>query len=91
MPEEDIQAALAINSGSFSAAELLGPAIGTALFVGVGAGWAYALDAATFLVSAAFLLRVRARRRGAEPSRSIAAGRPARRLSARCARAPGCG
>ncbi len=69
VPEKDIQAALAINSGSFSAAELLGPAIGTALFVGVGAGWAYALDAATFLVSAAFLVRVRARRRGAEPTR----------------------
>jgi MFS family permease len=69
VPEEDIQSALAINSGSFSAAELLGPAIGTALFVGVGAGWAYALDAATFLVSAAFLMRVHARPRGAEPTR----------------------
>jgi hypothetical protein len=29
-----------------------------------GAGWAFALDAATFLVSAAFVIRVRPRRRG---------------------------
>src|SRR5918994_965197 len=32
--------------------------------LGVGAGWAFALDAATFLVSAAFLVRLRPRKRG---------------------------
>lgn len=70
VPEDDIQAATALNTGSFSAAELLGPAIGTALFVGAGAGWAYALDALTFLVSAGFLVGVRARQRGAVPARA---------------------
>lgn len=73
VPEEHIQTAAALNSGSFSAAELLGPAIGTALFVGVGAGWAFALDASTFVVSAALLLFVRARERGAPaPPASLA-------------------
>jgi predicted MFS family arabinose efflux permease len=65
VPEDAIQAATAITSGAYSAAELLGPAIGTVLFVLVGSGWAYALDASTFLVSAVLLVRVRARVRGA--------------------------
>ncbi len=65
VPEDGIQAAAALTSGAMSAAELAGPAIGTLLFVVAGAGWAYALDASTFLVSAALLVRVRARRRGA--------------------------
>ena len=41
-------------------AEFAGPALATALVLGVGAGWAFALDAATFLVSALFLIRLRA-------------------------------
>jgi hypothetical protein len=45
-------------------AQFAGPALATALVLGIGAGWAFALDAATFLVSAAFLIRVRPRRRG---------------------------
>ena len=45
VPEHGIQAATAITSGALSAAELIGPAIGTLLFVVAGAGWAYALDA----------------------------------------------
>jgi len=45
-------------------AEFTGPALATALVLGLGAGWAFALDALTFAVSAAFLLLVRARSRG---------------------------
>ena len=45
---------------------MIGPAIGTALFLTVGAGSAFALDAATFVVSAALLTRVHPRARGAE-------------------------
>jgi MFS family permease len=45
-------------------AEFSGPALATALVLGLGAGWAFALDAVTFLVSAAFLARVRPRVRG---------------------------
>ena len=36
--------------------------------LGAGAGWAFALDAGTFLVSAAFLSQVRPRARGQEPA-----------------------
>jgi MFS family permease len=37
--------------------------------LGLGAGWAFAIDAATFLVSAAFLTRVHPRGRGETPER----------------------
>ena len=42
-------------------AELTGPALATALVLGVGAGWAFLFDAVTFVVSAFFLTRVRVR------------------------------
>jgi MFS family permease len=65
VPEQDIQQARAITAMSNNIAEFTGPALATALVLGAGAGWAFALDAATFLASAAFLTRVRPRRRGA--------------------------
>lgn len=64
VPEQDIQQATAITTMSNNVAEFAGPALATALVLGAGAGWAFALDAVTFLVSAAFLARVRPRRRG---------------------------
>ena len=76
VPEADIQQATAITAMSNNVAEFAGPALATALVLGAGAGWAFALDAVTFLVSAAFLVRVRPRRRGpaarspAEPTRA---------------------
>jgi len=63
VPEPDIQQATAVVSMSNNVAEFAGPALATALVLGAGAGWAFALDAATFLVSAAFLTRVRPRER----------------------------
>ena len=63
VPEQDIQQARAITAMSNNVAEFAGPALATALVLGAGAGWAFALDAATFLASAAFLSRVRPRRR----------------------------
>ncbi|HEX4466418.1 MAG TPA: MFS transporter [Solirubrobacteraceae bacterium] len=71
VPEEDIQPARGIATMSNNIAEFVGPALATALVLGAGAGWAFALDAATFLASAAFLRRVRPRARGAtqEPAR----------------------
>jgi MFS family permease len=65
VPEEDIQPATAITTMSNNIAEFAGPALATALVLGAGAGWAFALDAATFMLSAVFLARVRPRRRGA--------------------------
>jgi MFS family permease len=67
VPEEEIQHANAITAGSANAAEMLGPLIATALVLGLGAGQAFAIDAASFLVSAVLLARVHARPRG-EPA-----------------------
>jgi MFS family permease len=64
VPEEEIQPARAATAALETVAEFLGPALATALVLGLGAGWAFALDAMTFLVSAAFLARIRARDRG---------------------------
>ena len=59
VPEEDIQQARALTAMSNNIAEFAGPALATALVLGAGAGWAFALDAVTFLLSAAFLTGVR--------------------------------
>ena len=64
VPEHDIQQAKATFSTIETAAEFAGPALATALVLGVGPGSAFAIDAATFLVSAAFLLPLRPRERG---------------------------
>jgi MFS family permease len=64
VPEADIQPATALTSMSNNIAEFGGPALATALVLGAGAGWAFALDAATFLVSAALLVPLRPRERG---------------------------
>jgi MFS family permease len=69
VPEEMIQEARAANSTVETIAAFAGPALATALVLGLGAGWAFALDAVTFLVSALFLTRVRPRERGAAPAR----------------------
>ena len=63
VPESEIQEANAVTTTFSNIAEFVGPALATALVLGVGAGTAFAVDAASFLVSAAFLIRVRPRRR----------------------------
>jgi hypothetical protein len=69
VPEQEIQQAQGLSSLSNNIGEFAGPALATALVLGLGAGWAFALDAATFLLSAALLMRVRPRRRAlAEPA-----------------------
>jgi MFS family permease len=68
VPEADIQQATAATTMSNNLAEFIGPALATALVLGAGAGWAFALDAATFLVSAALLVRVHPRAREATPA-----------------------
>ena len=59
VPDEELQEAQALSSFTFNFAELTGPAIATALVLGLGAGWAFLLDALTFVVSALLLMRVR--------------------------------
>jgi MFS family permease len=64
VPEDEIQPAKAATSMIETLAEFAGPALATALVLGVGPGWAFAIDAGTFLVSAALLLPMRPRERG---------------------------
>ncbi|MGZ8648573.1 MAG: MFS transporter [Solirubrobacteraceae bacterium] len=64
VPEDEIQPAKAAFGTLETVAEFLGPALATVLVLGVGPGLAFAIDAATFLVSAALLVRLRPRPRG---------------------------
>lgn len=68
VPEDEVQEANALTGLVSNVAEFAGPALATALVLGVGAGVAFALDAVTFLLSAALLARVRPRARGEEPT-----------------------
>jgi len=69
VPEAELQHANAATSFVRNISELLGPALATALVLGLGAGWAFAADAATFVASALFLAAMRPRARGAPPPR----------------------
>lgn len=66
VPEALIQDAKALTESVSNLAFLLGPALATAVVLGVGAGEAFAFDAATFILSALLLARVHPRRRGEE-------------------------
>jgi MFS family permease len=66
VPESLIQDARALTESMANLAFMVGPALATALVLGVGAGEAFAFDAATFILSALLLLRVRPRPRGEE-------------------------
>lgn len=70
VPEELIQEANAANGLTQTLAEFAGPAIATVLVLTLGTGAAFAVDAATFLVSAALLALVRPRPRGEPAQRS---------------------
>ena len=67
VPPAEVQDAQALSGLTFNFAELTGPALATALVLGLGAGWAFLLDAATFVVSALLLARVRVRATAPEP------------------------
>ena len=64
VPEREIQSAQALGGVSRELAAFVSPAIATALVLSVGGAAAFGLDAATFLVSAVALTRVRPRARG---------------------------
>jgi MFS family permease len=70
VPESEIQPAKAMLGTVETITEFAGPALATVLVLGVGPGSAFAIDAATFLVSAAFLVRLRPRPRGDVAERS---------------------
>jgi MFS family permease len=70
VPEDLIQDARALSESVANLAFLVGPALATALVLGVGAGEAFAFDAATFMVSVLLLLRVHPRPRGVEQAQA---------------------
>ena len=73
VPDGEVQEARALVSMTQNIAEIGGPALGTALVVGLSAGFAFAADAATFLVSALLLVRVRPRDRSGDRAAAMAA------------------
>jgi MFS family permease len=82
------KAANSLLGAAGSAASVAGPAIAGALIFTVGAGWAFALDAATFAVSAGTLSVIRVRYTPVPAARCVASWQPA---GPRCAAAPGTG
>ena len=66
VPESLILDATALTQSTYNLAVLIGPALSTALVLGVGAGEAFLFDALTFVISAALLVRVRGRVRGGQ-------------------------
>ncbi len=91
VPEEEIQPAKAAFGTLETVAEFLGPALATLLVLGIGPGFAFAIDAATFLVSAAFLVRLRPRARGRGGGAHDGPRASCARGGRRCARGRGCG
>ncbi len=61
----DLPNAIALNSSMFNGTRVVGPAIGGALLAGAGAGWCFALDAASYVAVLASLLLMRL------PSRAV--------------------
>jgi MFS family permease len=74
VPESLIQDARALSESMSNVALLVGPALATALVLGVGAGEAFAFDAATFLLSALLLMRMNPRSRGNAPASTSVVG-----------------
>ena len=67
IPDAETQDARALSSTTENLAILVGPALGAVMVLTVGAGAAFALDAATFLLSADLLRRMNPRARGDAP------------------------
>ena len=60
VPEVDLSNAVALNSTSFNAARLIGPAVAGLLIASVGSGWVFLINAASFVavLGSLSLLRV---------------------------------
>lgn len=60
VPDDDLSNAVALNSTSFNAARMLGPAVAGMLIAAVGTGWVFLLNAASFaaVLASLSLLRV---------------------------------
>ncbi len=58
--EEDLSNAVGLNSASFNAARMIGPAVAGVLIAAVGSGWVFLINAASFVavLGSLFFLRV---------------------------------
>ena len=67
--ERDLPNAVALNSTSFNAARMIGPAIAGGLIAGVGSGWVFLINALTFLavLCSLSLLRIDPPKSGRRP------------------------
>ena len=66
--EDEIKAAMAMNSVSYNAGRTLAPVLCVVVIASIGAGWAFALNAISFVVFAATIIAVRPRS-AAQPTR----------------------
>ncbi|NNM51854.1 MAG: MFS transporter [Pseudomonadales bacterium] len=57
--EQDLSNAVALNSSSFNAARMIGPAMAGILIAAVGCGWAFLINAASFMAVLLALSRLR--------------------------------
>jgi MFS family permease len=57
-PEADTKAAMAMNSVSYNAGRTVAPVLCVALFASIGTGWAFALNAISFLVFTVVIVAV---------------------------------
>ena len=73
VPPEELQPANALRATAVSAGEIAGPLLAGVLVAAAGAGWAIAVDAATFAVSALCLWRLRVPSRMAQADASFLA------------------
>ena len=70
LPDEDLQAGNALTSSGTQLATLVGPAAGGALVAFLGSAPAFALDAASFVISAVTLAGIRAAKRSSPQAAS---------------------
>ena len=64
----DLPNAIALNSSMFNGTRVIGPAIGGALLASAGAGWCFALDAASYVAVIVSLLLMRLPARSVSPA-----------------------
>ncbi|HVL90506.1 MAG TPA: MFS transporter [Actinomycetota bacterium] len=73
VPEDALLDAVSLNTAQFSAARVIGPLLGGITLATVGAGWAFAANAASFSFVIAALLLIRPRRHAPPASRGARA------------------
>jgi MFS family permease len=71
VPREDLLNAVILNSTQFNAARAIGPALGGLVLGGLGPGWAFLLNAISYVFVVVALVLIRLRRSAADTSARI--------------------